>query len=198
MGRVGVALGAVAVVAPILFAFVFGRAVVVGHLIDWLDSETGGSRSLITVAGWLTAALAPLAARTFMIDSEERNNRLGDGGHNGDVAVLTTRARAASGHGIAPRPTSYWIRRAPLVLALAVAILFWPLHGDVGPTQWRSTAAGHAFTQGWIVSAIASALALSVGLLDEILVKTRGIAPHRVSLWAAIVLPLVGLGVALI
>jgi hypothetical protein len=202
--RIGLGTVTLTVLAAVVLAVVYGRSILLLHLIAWLDRETDDSRPLMTVAGWLTAALAPLAVRTFMIDSDEQDSRLGSGGRGGDVAVLSTRARAKSGHGIAPRPASYWLQRTPFALVVVVSILLWPLHGDTGPTQWRANPGGHAFTQGWIASAFTSAIAVVVFLTYSVLRSysvlrgNRTADPQPLPIWVAIVLPLLGLGVALL
>ena len=176
-----------------VFEFAFDG--LTGKIVNRLDSLLGNSTIAMATAGWLTLALLPLAVHIFVRDRERRLGRavpvpasIDDTG----VIHMTTRERAEIGHRIAPRSVTHWIRRAPMVLAFLVAVLFWPLTGASMASRWMATAGGVAFSHGWRISLVAAALGILVILAEPWIHNRKAV---RI---AVIVLPMVALAVTLI
>ena len=188
----------IAYAIPVLFlalraVFEFAFDGLTGKIVSGLNDVLGDARIDMAIAGWLTIAFLPLAVDVFVRD---RQRRLGDVAiPTSDTGVIhmTTRVKAESGHGLAPRSIAHWIRRTPTLLAFTLAVLFWPLTGAAMTSRWTSTAGGLAFSHGWRISLVAAALGILVVLAEPWLRASS--RRYRLALY---VLPVVALAAALI
>jgi hypothetical protein len=168
------------------FVFEFTFDGYTGNIVNSVGRFCHDSRVEMAMAGWLTIAFLPLAVDVFVTD---RHRRLG--GDRSGVAHMTTRNKAARGHGLAPRPMAHWIRRIPMLLAFALAVLFWPLTGASMASQWTATIGGVAFAHGWRISLVGAALGIVVILAEPWL-------RPGIKRWALLALPALALAAALV
>jgi hypothetical protein len=162
-----VVLGVVLLLLRGIFDFAFDR--LTGQIVAHLSSFAAGSTKVMAEGGWLTVAFLPLAIVVFQEDRHRRYGQPTSTSAQPDATGtvhLTTRVRADTGHGIAPRSSTYWLRRVPLLLAILAAILFWPLTGVSMARTWMASPGGDAFSDGWRISLAATAVAVLVLLAE--------------------------------
>ncbi|HKD99284.1 MAG TPA: hypothetical protein VKB69_17030 [Micromonosporaceae bacterium] len=119
-----------------------------------------------------------------------------------DTGHLVLRQRAARGHRLARRGPGHWLRRSPLLVALALAVLFLPLRGvntDL-VDRWRAAVSGAAFVNGWHWSMPAAALGVILIVMAPVFAsaapRRARQAPRTVLYLVAALLPLLALPAA--
>ena len=178
----------------------FARQAFVARLINATGALTGGAPLALALAGWLTYGLLPLLAIVLDRDNRTRYGRP-DVRPLDDSTLLIRRVRATEGHRIARRPFHYWISRSPLVLILAVAVVFLPMPFTHLVADLRESEAGAAFLIGWQWSCVAALLGVVIVVLAPVAgaFRSRQAAPTTLPsrLYVAAALPsIVALGVA--
>jgi hypothetical protein len=145
---------ALAVVVPLILIALpleWARETAADGLFRFVASGAGGFPAIMTVAGWLTLALLPATAVLIDRDYRRRYGTPTPTAHAGTTQLIQ-RVKTARGHGVARRPWGYWVRRGPLLLVAALAVIYLPVRGT-GATAvtaaWRALPGGDAFLVGW-------------------------------------------------
>jgi predicted secreted protein len=161
-------------IAIAVVGFAVGTAFIRGPVgtatITWLSGITHGGTVPMAVAGGLTFALLPIGIRLTRADATSR---------------LTTAPSSA---------TVRWIQRTPLILAIALALVFFPGH-ELSTTvvaSWNALPGGRTFLAGshWALAftLVAMVLGIPMALRDRL---------PRFTRWLP-ALPLIGILIAIL
>jgi hypothetical protein len=156
----------------------------------------------MAVAGWLAYGLLPLAVIVLDRDHRRRYGRPEFGALT-DSTQLMERIKASSGHRVASPSVRHWLSRAPLLIVLALALLFLPIPGARHPSLADTmgvTHGGAAFLIGTQWACIAGVFGAMIVILAPIVAARRPAEARRSPLRgyaAAMALPVVALAVAI-
>jgi hypothetical protein len=166
-----------------LVAFV-GVLVVVALPLEWAREAlaravvhatytvAGGSPTGLRIGGWLMFVAGPIAAVWYGHDLR----RMIDNARSPQPALarFAGRRRGRVGHR-ARRSVSFWIKRAPLVVPIALALGFVVPRGFLGhtPANWAALPGGVDFMAGVRWSLIATFAAGTLVMLTEVALLTE-------------------------